>query len=138
MIDIYNQVFTKLYEGLKSQAQFKDLRVEDEHANAKPKTMPAVTVAETRYDNVRTLNDNSGRERYVRLRYRVRIYSNKQNSRKAEARAIFDVADRIMWNMGFRRLAFTSTPELYESTTYGISAEYGTVADETGTLYRNQ
>ncbi|MBP5741279.1 MAG: hypothetical protein J6W59_05965 [Bacteroidales bacterium] len=132
MIDIYSQVFTKLYNGLTG------VKVEDEYPNALPGTFPAVTLAETRNLNDINLNDSSEREKFARLRYRVRVYSNKTTGRKSEARNIFSTADSIMWDAGFRRVAYTATPEIYNSTIYGISAEYESVVDENGVLYRNQ
>lgn len=136
MIDIYSQVFTALYDAVK--AEYPKIKVEDEYPNALPGTFPAVTLAETRYLNDRNLNDSSDREKFARIRYRVRVYSNKQGTRKSEAKAIFSVTDQTMWNLGFRRQAYTATPEIYNSTIYGISAEYESVVDENGVLYRNQ
>lgn len=136
MIDIYSQVFTALYDAVK--AEYPKIKVEDEYPNALPGTLPAVTLAETRYLNDRNLNDSSDREKFVRIRYRVRVYSNKEGTRKSEARAIFSVTDHVMWTLGFRRQAYTATPEIYNSTIYGISAEYESVVDENGVLYRNQ
>lgn len=136
MIDIYSQVFTALYDAVK--AEYPKIKVEDEYPNALPGTFPAVTLAETRYLNDRNLNDSSDREKFARIRYRVRVYSNKQGTRKSEARAIFSVTDQAMWNLGFRRQAYTATPEIYNSMIYGISAEYESVVDENGVLYRNQ
>lgn len=136
MIDIYSQVFTALYDAVK--AEYPKIKVEDEYPNALPGTFPAVTLAETRYLNDRNLNDSSDREKFARIRYRVMVYSNKQGTKKSEARAIFSVTDQAMWNLGFRRQAYTATPEIYNSTIYGISAEYESVVDENGVLYRNQ
>lgn len=136
MIDIYSQVFTALYDAVKTD--YPKIVVEDEYPNALPGKFPAVTLAETRYLNDRFLNDSSDREKFARIRYRVRVYSNKQNTRKSEARKIFDITDRLMWGLGFRRMAYTATPDIYDSTIYGISAEYESVVDEHGVLYRNQ
>lgn len=136
MIDIYNQVFTRLYDGV--HAEYPNAKVEDEYPNALPSAFPAVTLAETRNLNDRNLNDSSEREKFSRIRYRVRVYSNKNSGRKTEARKVFSCADGIMWEMGFRRVATTYTPEIYNSTMYGISAEYESVVDENGVLYRNQ
>lgn len=136
MIDIYSQVFTALYDAVK--AEYPKIKVEDEYPNALPGTLPAVTLAETRYLNDRNLNDSSDREKFARIRYRVRVYSNKEGTKKSEARAIFSVTDHVMWTLGFRRQAYTATPEIYNSTIYGISAEYESVVDENGVLYRNQ
>lgn len=136
MIEIYSQVFTALYDAVKTT--YPDAVVEDEYPNAYPATFPAVTLSETRNLNDKFLNDSSDREKFSRLRYRVRVYSNKKSGRKSEARAIFSLADATMWSLGFRRQAYTATPELYNSTLYGISAEYESVVDENGVLYRNQ
>jgi len=138
MNDIYSQVFTAIYNAVKASDAYPNATVEDEYPNALPGSFPAVTLAETRYLNDRSLNDSSDREKFARVRYRVRVYSNKQSTRKSEARKIFALTDGIMWGLGFRRVAYTATPEIYHSTIYGISAEYESVVDENNVLYRNQ
>ena len=138
MIDIYSQVFTAVYNAVKASDAYPNATVEDEYPNALPAKFPAVTLAETRNLNDRYLNDSSEREKFSRIRYRVRVYSNKQNTRKSEARAIFSLVDDVMFGLGFRRQAYTATPEIYNSTIYGISADFESVVDENGVLYRNQ
>ena len=85
---------------------------------------------------VDSLVDSSDEEKYAALNYRLQVFSNKQTGKKAEARAIFATADAVLRTLGFRRITYTTTPEIYESTIYSITATYEAVADINKTIYK--
>ena len=80
--------------------------------------------------------DSSDEEKYSGVTYRLQVFSNKQNGKKAEARAIFATVDKIMLSLGFRRVTYTTTPEIYESTIYSITATYEAVIAADGVMYK--
>lgn len=102
----------------------------------KPSTFPCATLDETENVIVPKLEDNSGREVFSGLKYRLQVFSNKKSGKKAEARAIFKTADLNLRRLGLRRVSYSTTPEIYESTVYSIVATYEAVIDENGTIYR--
>ena len=67
--------------------------------------------------------------------YRLQVFSNKQNGKKTEAREIFATADAEMRRMGFRRVSYTTTPEIYKSTVYEITATYEAIVSWDGFVY---
>jgi hypothetical protein len=81
------------------------------------------------------LVDSSNEEKYSGLGYRLQVFSNKNGGRKAEARAIFATADNVMLGMGFRRITYSVTPEIYDSTIYSIVATYEAIIDASGVIY---
>ena len=132
MIDHANTVFTTVAKA-----------VRDNHAGAtvigeytrKPSKFPTVTLDEISNVMVDTLEDSSNEEKFAGVTYRLQVFSNKQNGKKAEARDIFATADAEMRHMGFRRVTYSTTPEIYKSTVYEITATYEAIVSWDGFVY---
>lgn len=132
MIDYANTVFTTVAEA-----------VRDKHAGAtvigeytrKPSKFPTVTLDETQNIMVDRLEDSSNEEKFAGVAYRLQVFSNKQNGKKTEARDIFATADAEMRRMGFRRVSYTTTPEIYKSTVYEITSTYEAIVSWEGYVY---
>lgn len=133
MIDYMNEIFSTVAQHVR--ADYPGTTVIGEYTR-KPSKFPCVTLDETQNVTIDGLVDSSDEEKYVGLTYRLQVFSNKQNGKKAEARAIFATADEKMRGMGFRRVTYTTTPEIYESTIYSITAAYEGVVDVNGVMYR--
>lgn len=132
MIDYANTVFTTVATA-----------VRDNHVGAtvigeytrKPSKFPTVTLDETQNVMVDRLEDSSNEEKFAGVAYRLQVFSNKQNGKKTEAREIFATADAEMRRMGFRRVSYTTTPEIYKSTVYEITATYEAIVSWEGYVY---
>lgn len=133
MIDVANIVFSTVAKV-----------VRDRHAGAtvigeytrKPSKFPTVTLDEIQNVMVDRLEDSSNEEKFAGVTYRLQVFSNKQNGKKSEAREIFATADAEMRRMGFRRVTYTTTPEIYKSTVYEITATYEAVVSAAGYVYK--
>jgi hypothetical protein len=133
MIDFNNEVFTTVAKA-----------VRDSHAGVtvigentrKPSKFPTVTIDESENVMVDQLEDSSKAEKFAGVTYRLQVFSNKQSGKKAEARTIFATADAEMRRMGFQRVTFTTTPEIYESTIYQINSTYEAVVSAAGYVYQ--
>lgn len=133
MLDYSNVIFTEVSDAV--ELNFPEVSVTGEYTR-QPSEFPLVTVDETENVSVGRLIDSSGQEKYCGLSYRIQVFSNKQGSKKAEARAIFAVADAAMLKMGFRRVVYAPTPEIYDSTIYSITATYEAIVDGNGYVYQ--
>lgn len=133
MLDFLNEIFTTVATAVR--AIHSDVTVTGEYTR-KPSKLPAVTLDETENVVVGELVDSSKEERYSGLTYRLQVFSNKTSGKKAEARAIFATADGVMRSLGFRRITYTTTPEIYESTIYSITATYEAVIAVNGVTYK--
>ena len=133
MIDINNEVFTAV--AVPVREAHPGTVVTGEYTR-QPSKFPAMTLDETQNVVVGSLEDSSEEEKFSGLTYRLQVFSNKVNGKKAEARAIFATADSEMRRLGFRRVTYTTVPEIYDSTVYSISATYEAVADSSGTIYK--
>ena len=133
MIDILNEIFDTVAKAVR--AAHSGTTVTGEYTR-NPSKFPTVTLDEVSNVMVDSLIDSSDEEKYAALSYRLQVFSNKQTGKKAEARAIFATADAVLRNLGFRRITYTTTPEIYESTIYSITATYEAVADTNKTIYK--
>ena len=133
MIDILNEIFTAVAAPVREA--HLGVMVTGEYTR-QPSKFPALTLDEIQNVMVDQLEDSSDQETFSALTYRLQVFSNKSSGKKAEARAIFATADNVMRRLGFRRVTYTTTPEIYDSTVYSISATYEAVADVNGTIYK--
>ena len=133
MIDVNNEVFTNVATLVRNK--HSDANVTGEYARV-PSKFPTVTLDETQNVVVDRLEDSSNVEKFAGVTHRLQVFSNKQTGKKAEARAIFATADAEMRRMGFRRVTYTTTPEIYDSTIYNITATYEAVVSAAGYVYK--
>ena len=133
MIDYQNEIFTGVATAVRST--HKGATVIGEYTRS-PSKFPTVTLDEIENVTVLNLEDSTREERYSGLGYRLQVFSNKVGGKKAEARAIFATADSEMRRMGFRRVTYSPTPEIYDSTIYSITATYEAIVDVNGVIYK--
>ena len=133
MIDFENEIFTAVATAVR--ATHSGTTIKSEYVRS-PASFPTVALSETDNVNVDALIDSSQEEKYAGLGYRLQVFSNKESGKKSEAKAIFKTADDILCGMGFRRRSYSTTPEIYNSTIFSITATYEAIADINGVLYR--
>ena len=132
MIDKLNEIFTSVATSVRDK--HTGTTVTGEYTR-KPSKFPAVTLDEIQNVVVDRLEDSSNAENFAGVTYRLQVFSNKRTGKKAEAREIFATADAEMRRMGFRRVTYTTTPEIYDSTIYNITATYEAVVSSAGYVY---
>jgi hypothetical protein len=132
MIDYANTVFTNVANVVRDN--YAGATVIGEYTR-KPSKFPTVTLDEISNVMVDYLEDSSNEEKFAGVTYRLQVFSNKQNGKKSEARDIFATADAEMRRMGFRRVSYTTTPEIYKSTVYEITATYEAIVSWDGFVY---
>ena len=133
MIDFLNEIFTAVAKALREA--HPGITVTGEYTR-QPSKFPTATLDEIENVVVDELEDSSAAETFSGLTYRLQVFSNKQSGKKAEARAMFATADHVMRGLGFRRITYTTTPEIYESTIYSITATYEAIAGAGGVMYK--
>ena len=133
MIDKLNEIFTNVATSVRNR--HTGCTVTGEYTRT-PSKFPTVTLDETQNVMVDRLEDSSNAENFAGVTYRLQVFSNKQVGKKAEARGIFATADAEMRRMGFRRVTYTTTPEIYDSTIYNITATYEAVVSTAGYVYK--
>ena len=133
MNDFLNEIFTLVAKELRSV--YPGIFVTGEYTR-QPSKFPTVTLDEIENVAAENLLDSSRQENFSALSYRLQVFSNKESGKKAEARKIFATADQEMRQLGFRRISYTTTPEIYESTIYSITATYEAIVGSDGVMYK--
>lgn len=133
MIDFNNEIFTNVAKAVRDN--HVSVAVSGEYTR-KPSKFPAVALDEISNVMVDWLEDSSNEEKFAGVNYRLQVFSNKESGKRAEARAIFATADAEMRRLGFRRMTYTITPEIYESTIYQITATYEGIISASGNVYK--
>lgn len=133
MLDFQNEIFTEVATSVRSKHE--GTTVTGEYTRS-PSKFPTVTLDEIENVTVAELVDSSREEKYAGLGYRLQVFSNKTGGKKTEARAIFATADEVMRRLGFRRVTYSVTPEIYDSTVYSIMATYEAIVDVNGIIYK--
>lgn len=133
MIDIENDVFDTVAEALRTA--HPGISVFGEYVEM-PAKFPAVTLVEADnrvLENYRTLNI----ENAVASMFELNIYSNKATGKKAEAKAIADIADTVMASIGYTRTFREQIPNLKDATIYRIVCRYQATVDKDLWVYHN-
>ena len=131
MIDYSNEVFNTAAKDLRSL--YSGIQVIGEYVET-PARFPTVTLDEIR--NVPVHLDSGATNKYARVVYRSQIFCNGEGKRQ-KARAIYDSLDRILMGLGLFAKSYTTTPAIYNSEIYCITATHEGVIGEDGVIYRN-
>jgi hypothetical protein len=131
VIDHSNEVFNTAAKNLRSL--YSGIQVIGEYVET-PAKFPTVTLDETQ--NIPMHLDSSVTNKYARVVYRVQIFCNGEGKRQ-KARKIYDSLDRILMSVGLFAKTYTTTPAIYNSEIYCITATYEGVMGEDGVIYRN-
>ncbi len=132
MIDKSNEIFALIAKRLKKD--FPDLTVIGESVD-KPTKFPTVTVDEI--SNLPTEIDSSEMNKYAVVRYRVQVFTTNTRKR-AEARMIYSVVDEVLQGVNLNCKVFSTTPEVYNSKVYQITATHEGVIHESGVIFRSK
>ena len=131
MINFSNEVFNTAATNLRSL--YSDIQVVGEYVET-PAQFPTVTLDEI--SNVPVHMDSAATNKYARVIYRSQIFCNGVGKRQ-RARDIYDSLDRILMGVGLVAKTYSTTPAIYNSEIYCITATHEGVIGEDGVIYRN-
>ena len=132
MIDIENEVFTKIATELRSQ--FSGINVCGEDVRT-PSSFPCASIVEADNYTVKRTQDSGSNENHAQLMYEVNVYSNKTSGKKSECKAILSVIDNIFLGLGFTR-SMKNPVSMDDATIYRMVARYTAIVSKNQTIYR--
>ena len=132
MIDIEYQVFNEVYDAV--IAKYPEAKIEST-LNLDPAEFPFVSVAETNNATFTSTIDSNSYENHATIAFDVNVYSNKRAGRKAEAKAIYNIVDNVLIELGFARILVNPYTQ-DDSTKYRIMGRYNAVVSKNGIIYR--
>lgn len=133
MIDVENEIFTKVYDAIKAYSP--NAFVTGEYLKI-PATFPCVSVLEISNITWRRSMTNSTQENHADITYEINVYSNKKNGKKSECKALAAVADSVMTGLGFTRVMLSAIPELEDAIVYRMVGRYEAVIGTDKTIHR--
>lgn len=131
MIDYSNEIFNAVAVHLRSL--YPGIQVKGEYVDT-PAKFPTVTIDEI--SNVPDYLDSTVTNKYARVTYRVQVFCNGEGKR-SKAREIYASVDEILMGSNLIAKTYTTTPAIYNSDIYSITATHEGVIGEDGVVYRN-
>ena len=131
MLDFSNEIFTTVAKDLRSL--YTGVQVLGEYVNT-PSKFPTVTIDEIQ--NVPVHLDSAKTNKYARIVYRTQVFCNG-NGKRNKAREIFNSLDQKLMSIGLTCKTYTTTPSIYNSEVYCITATHEGVIGADGMIYRS-
>lgn len=131
MIDYSNEIFNAVAVHLRSL--YPDIQVRGEYVDT-PARFPTVTIDEI--SNIPDHLDTAVMNKYARVIYRVQVFCNGEGKR-SKAREIYGNVDEVLARSNLIAKTYTTTPAIYNSEIYCITATHEGVIGEDGVVYRN-
>lgn len=132
MIDIENEIFTKIVTELRSQ--FPDINVYGEDVRT-PSSFPCVSIVEADNYALTNTRDSGSNENHAVLMYEVNVYSNRTSGKKSECKAILAIIDCLLVGMGFTR-TMKNPVTMDDATIYRMISRYTAIVSKNQTIYR--
>ena len=132
MNNIENDVFTLVKTELITQYGVNNILVTGEYTPT-PAKFPCVFIYEA--DNFNAGFDGCNHEVVTGVMYEVEVYTNKQNGKKAQAKAIMQTIDTLLTKYGFTRTFMQPIPNMNDATIFRLTARY-TAAVIDNVIYR--
>lgn len=121
MIDIESNVFNYVANALRASCD--SISVYGEEVET-PSSFPSVSLVEDDNSEIESnLTLDRTPETACNLMYTANVYSNLKSGKKAQAKAIMDIIDAKMHEMGFIRTMRNQLPNL-DRTIYRVTARY--------------
>lgn len=130
MIDVSSEIFTVLADAVREK--HSSVSVIGENVRV-PNKLPCVTIDET--NNVSSHLDTSNTEPFADVVYRVQVFCTGEGKR-AQARKIFQTISDACFGLNLIRKTYTTTPDVYNSSIYQITATFEASVRRDGTIFR--
>ena len=132
MNTIENDVFTTVKTALATEFGSGNIFVTGEYTPTPP-SFPCVFLYEA--DNFNAGFDGCNHEIVTGVMYEVEVYTNLQNGKKAQAKAIMKKVDDVMTPLGFTRTFMQPIANMSDASIYRLTARY-TAAVIDNVIYR--
>lgn len=130
MIDVANEVFTAVASAIREQ--HPTAAVVGENVKM-PASFPCVAMDETY--NVSAHADSSNEDKFSAVTYRVQVFSTGEGKR-GQARTIFKTVSDAFRGLNLIRKTYTTTPDVYNSSVYQITATFEGHVRQDGMIFR--
>lgn len=133
MIDVENQVYQACANAFRDA--YPNGFISGEYVSQPPK-FPAVSVVEMDNAVLESGSDSGAIENFASVMYQVDVYSNLNNAKKAQAKAIIGLIDEQFARLGFTRTYMNPVQNFNDATIYRMTARYQAVVGKDEYIYR--
>ena len=103
MVDIENEVYTKVLTAVRADSSFSNITA-SQVVSYDPAVFPCFYLEETDNYSVTATQDSTHNDNHSVVTYEVNIYSKKKNGSKAECKKIAQIIDSKFNELGFTRV----------------------------------
>lgn len=133
MIDIYDEVYTKIATAMREA--FPGLYVTGEDQNFNPAKLPCLSIVDADNYVPRGTTDSSLRQKYANVALLVAVYSSRESGKRKQAKDILNAVDEMLFALNFTRESRTPQTPLNNSAVFWMAARYTAETDGTN-IYR--
>jgi hypothetical protein len=135
VINVENEVFSTVSTALR--AEYPNMNPLSGARQPAPEDLPVAVGMEMDNSTYQRTLDSSGTENHATVMWQWEAYSNKMPGKKAECKAIMEIIDTQMFNMGFLRVG-SGPMEMPNAnqTIYRMVARYRAVISKDKMVYR--
>ena len=133
MIDVESQVYTKVANAL--LAAYPGILVTS-RTIFEPAEYPCVCIEQTDSYALARTRDSASTQNHMEIAYTVNVFSNMPNTAKSEAKAIMNLVDETMTDLGFTVMGIVPMA-MSEAQKYRLTARYRAVVGKDETIYRS-
>lgn len=133
MIDIENELFTKI--AIAVRLEYPEAYVSGEYVSQPPR-FPAASIVEQDNSVFMQGRDSGEIENFADVMYQVDVYSNRNQGKKAEAKAIMALIDEQFVKYGFTRTFLNPVQNMNDPTIYRMTGRYRAVVGKDNYIYR--
>lgn len=134
MIDIENEIFTRVTNAIHAEEGFETVYTTSTYEPLPP-SFPCVSLWVDANAVWRKGRDQSNMENFNDIGILVEVYSNKEPGKKAEAKALTAIVDRVMADINMSRVLQYPTPNLADASVYRMTSRYRGIVSKDGTIY---
>ena len=134
MVDIENEVYTKVLTAVRSDSSFSNITA-SQVTNYNPAEFPCFYLEESDNYPVVSTQDSTHNENHDTVVYEVNIYSKKKNGAKAECKKIAQLIDGKFDELGFTRLT-KQYFNFQDATGCRLFLRYSAIVGTDKTIYR--
>lgn len=131
MIDFSNEIFTAIGNAVRAK-HGADVAIIGENTST-PASFPCVAMDETY--NVPAQLSSSNTEEHAAVTYRIQVFASGEGKRM-KAREIFATVADACYGLNLMRKTYTTTPDVYNSSIYQISATFEADIRHDGMIFR--
>ena len=131
MIDYSNEIFTAIGNAVRAK-HGNNVAIIGENTS-QPAMFPCVAMDETY--NVPSKLSSSDAEEYAAVTYRIQVFASGEGKR-SKAREIFATVAQTCHSLNLMRKTYTTTPDVYNSSIYQISATFEADIRRDGMIFR--